>query len=226
MHLRDAAGQTALMASEYWPLSGLEVRTPRLTLRYLDDELADEVITVAARGVHDPATTPFFVPWTDLPSPEMEQEALRFYWSSRAGVRPDDWRLLHAVIVDGVVVGCCDLFATGFPALRQFETGSWLGREFQRQGIGKEMRMAALTLGFDGLDAEFATTGLWRDNAASLGVTTSLGYEEIGRRRALRRGQPDELIGFHMGRDHWATLRRADIILHGIDAARDFLGLS
>ena len=213
------------MASEHWPLAGLEVRTPRLTLRYLDDELADQVIAVARRGVHDPATMPFSIPWTDLPSPEMEQEALRFYWSIRAGARPDSWRLLHAVIVDGVVVGSCDLFASDFPALRQFETGSWLGLEYQRQGIGKEMRLAALTLGFDGLGAEVATTGLWRDNAASLGVTTSLGYEPSGRRRALRRGVPDELLGFHMDRAHFATLRRDDITLHGTDAARAFLGL-
>ena len=213
------------MGSEHWPLSGLEVRTPRITLRYLDDELADQVIAVALRGVHDPATMPFGIPWTDLPSPEMEQEALRFYWSSRAGTRPDTWRLLHAVIVDGTVVGSIDLTAVDFPALRQFETGSWLGREYQGQGIGKEMRHAALTLGFDGLDAEVATTGLWHDNAASLGVTTSLGYEPTGRRRALRRGQPDEMLGFAMDREHWATLRRDDITLHGVDAARAFLGL-
>jgi RimJ/RimL family protein N-acetyltransferase len=213
------------MANAYWPLFGLEVRTPRLTLRYLDDELAERVLDVARRGVHDPSTMPFGIAWTDLPSPEMEQEALRFYWSSRANARPDAWRLLHAVIVDDVVVGCCDLFATDFPSLRQFETGSWLGLEHQGQGIGKEMRRAALTLGFDGLDAEFATTGLWSDNAASLGVTTSLGYEPIGQRRALRRGQPDELIGFRMDRAHWATLRRDDITLHGVDEARVFLGL-
>ncbi|MGB0112849.1 MAG: GNAT family N-acetyltransferase [Ilumatobacteraceae bacterium] len=213
------------MGSPHWPLSELEVRTPRLTLRYLDDDLADELVRVAAKGVHDPATMPFSIPWTDLPSPQMEQEALRFYWTSRATTRPDAWRLLHAVIVDGDVVGACDLMATEFPALRQFETGSWLGLEHQRQGIGTEMRLAALTLGFDGLDAEIATTGLWADNAASLGVTTSLGYEPSGRRRALRRGAPDELIGFHMDRAHWATLRRTDITLHGLEPARTFLGL-
>lgn len=213
------------MASSHWPLFDLEVRTPRVTLRYLDDVLAEQLIAVAVRGVHDPATTPFSIPWTDLPSPEMEREALRFYWSSRAGVRPNDWRLLHAVIVDGEVVGACDLAAAEFPALRQFETGSWLGLEHQGRGIGKELRLAALTLGFDGLGAEFAMTGLWHDNAASLGVTTSLGYEPIGRRRALRRGQPDELLGFRMDRAHWATLRRDDITLHGIDAARAFLAV-
>ena len=193
LHRQAPLGTLARMASEHWPLSGLEVRTPRLTLRYLDDELADQVIAVALRGVHDPATMPFSIPWTDLPSPEMEQEALRFYWSS-----PSEHAPRHLAPAPcrhrrrrrrGFV---STSFATDFPALRQFETGSWLGREYQGQGIGKEMRLAALTLGFDGLGAEVATTGLWHDNAASLGVTTSLGYEQIGRRRALRRGEPDE----------------------------------
>ncbi len=50
--------------------------------------------------------------------------------------------------------------------------------------------MACLALAFDGLDAEFALTGAWHDNEASLGVTRSLGYVEEGRRRELRRGVP------------------------------------
>ncbi len=216
---------TRTMGNDHWPLFDLEVRTPRLTLRYLDDVLAAELLAVARRGVHDPAVMPFSIPWTDLPSPQMEQEAMRFYWSSRAEARPGAWRLLHAVIVDGRVVGAADLFATDFPALRQFETGSWLGIEFQGQGLGREMRSAALTLGFDGLGAEFARTGAWHDNEASLGVTRSLGYEQIGRRRALRRDQPDELLDFRMDRDRWATIRRGDITLHGADRARSFLGL-
>jgi RimJ/RimL family protein N-acetyltransferase len=213
------------MAHEHWPLFDLEVRTPRLTLRYLDDRLAVELLAVAARGVHDPATMPFSVPWTDLPSPQMEQEAMRFYWQSRAATRPESWRLLHAVIVDGEVVGAADLFADRYPSLRQFTTGSWLGLEFQGRGLGKEMRMAALTLGFDGLGAEFALTAAWHDNAASLGVTRSLGYDHVGSARVLRRGAPGEQLAFRMPRDHWDTIRRDDITLHAVAAAREFLGI-
>jgi RimJ/RimL family protein N-acetyltransferase len=121
---------------------------------------------------------PFTIPWTDLPSPRLEQEAMRFYWRTRSSVTPESWN-----------------------------------------------RSAALTLGFDGLGAEFALTGAWRDNAASRGVTESLGYERTGHRRALRRGEPDEQIEYRMSRAHWATIRRDDITLHGIDTARRFLGL-
>jgi RimJ/RimL family protein N-acetyltransferase len=129
------------------------------------------------------------------------------------------------VLVDGCVVGAADLFADGFPTLRQFTTGSWLGREFQGRGLGKEIRLAALTLGFDGLGAEYAHTAAWKDNAPSLGVTRSLGYEEVGRSRALRRREPDEQLAFRMSRDHWSSIRRDDITLVGVDAARAFLGI-
>lgn len=213
------------MANDHWPLFDLEVHTPRLTLRYLDDTLAGELLAVAKRGVHDPATMPFTVPWTDLPSPQMEHEAMRYYSRTRADIRPTAWELQFAVIVDGAVIGSCGVSASDFATLRQFTTGSWLGREFHGRGLGKEMRMACLTLGFDGLGAEFAQTDVWHDNAPSLGVTRSLGYEETGRRRALRRGQPDEMVWFRMPCAHWETIRRTDIEMHGVPEARAFLGL-
>jgi RimJ/RimL family protein N-acetyltransferase len=213
------------MGTDHWPLFDLEIRTPRLTLRYLDDELATELVGVAVRGVHDPAVMPFAIPWTDLPSPQMEQEALRFYWRTRASVRPQSWNLQFAVIVKHQVVGACDVGADDFSTLRQVTTGSWLGREFQGQGLGKEFRMAALTLGFDGLGADLALTGMWHDNHASRGVTESLGYEFEGRRMARRRDAADEMLGYRMSRAHWTTIRRDDITLHGLDAAREFLGV-
>lgn len=216
---------TRAVGNRHWPLFDLEVRTPRLTLRYLDDVLTRELLAVAARGVHDPAEMPFSIPWTDLPSPEMEREAMRFYARTRAEVRPPAWNLQFAVLVEDDVVGACDVMAANFSTLRQFTTGSWLGREFQGRGLGKELRIAALALGFDGLDAAFALTRAWHDNAASLGVTRSLGYVEEGRRRELRRGEPDEIIGYRMPREHWETIRRDDIGLDGVGAARELLGL-
>jgi RimJ/RimL family protein N-acetyltransferase len=218
-------GNTRVMGHPVWPLFDLEVRTPSLTLRYVDDDLAVELTEVAERGVHDPATMPFAIAWTDLPSTERNRQHLQFFWRTRADLQPESWNLEFAVIVDGRPVGTTGMRATEFPALRTFGTGSWLGREFQGRGIGKEMRLATLTLGFDGLGAEFATTGAWSDNGPSLGVTRSLGYDEVGRTRALRRGEPDEQLLFRMGWDRFATIRRDDIMLHGVDAARELLGI-
>jgi RimJ/RimL family protein N-acetyltransferase len=213
------------MAHPHWPLFDLEVRTPRLTLRYADDSLLTELATLAAKGIHDPSTMPFAIPWTDIEPPQLEREAFRFWWGCRADTSPARWNLILVALVGDTVVGTTGLIAAEFAVTREFETGSWLGREYQGQGLGKEMRHAALQLGFDGFGAEQATTGAFTDNPASLGVTRSLGYESNGRLRHERRGELAESLRFRMSREHWATIRRDDITLHGVEAAAAMLGL-
>ena len=213
------------MAHPHWPLFDLEVRTPRLTLRYADDIVLTELATLAAKGIHDPALMPFAVPWTDIEPPELERQAFRFWWGGRAETSPARWHLILVALVDATVVGTTSLITSEFAVTRTFETGSWLGREYQGQGLGKEMRYATLHLGFDGFGAEQATTGAFTDNPASLGVTRSLGYEPNGRLRHERRGEVAESLRFRMSREHWDTIRRDDITLHGVEAAAAMLGL-
>ena len=210
--------------SVHWPLFDLRINTPRIELRYVDDELAAALAELAAKGIHDPSTMPFSVPWTDVDPPRQQRNTLQWYWRSRAELTPSNWHLPLAVIHDSMVVGTTSVMAHDFSILRAFETGSWLGLEFQGIGIGKEMRRAALHLGFAGLGAEFAHTGAFTDNAASLGVTRSLGYAPEGSRRAVRRGQAADILGFRMDRDTWQrTLAGADITISGVDACLGLL---
>ena len=214
------------MTHPAWPLFDLRVRTPRLELRYIDDELATDLVLLALKGIHDPATMPFGIPWTDAPSPLLERNALQFYWRCRAETSPTSWTINLATIVDGAVVGSTTLESTNFPTLREFGTGSWLGREYQGKGIGKEMRIATLHLGFVGFGAEHATTAAWPDNEPSLGVTRSLGYEPNGTRRAMRRDAAGVLHSFEMSRaDFTSRLQRDDITLNGVDGCLSLLGL-
>jgi RimJ/RimL family protein N-acetyltransferase len=216
------------MTHPYWPLFDLEVRTPRLTMRYVDDELAIALASLAAEGIHDPGFMPFAMPWTRAESPQLERDSLKFFWRSRAETSPTKWMVNFAVIVDGTVVGTSGLMADDFSKARQFETGSWLGRRFQGRGIGKEMRLATLTVGFSAFDAEWATTSAWHDNGPSLGVTRGLGYTELGWQRRLRDDRVgDRLLTFEMGRAHFDEhLRRGDIEVSGTAGARDLLGIS
>ena len=62
------------------------------------------------------------------------------------------------------MVGVQGLVARDFAVMRAVATGSWLGAEFQRRGIGKEMRGAVLALAFDGLGAQIAETEAFVDN--------------------------------------------------------------
>jgi RimJ/RimL family protein N-acetyltransferase len=139
---------------------------------------------------------------------------------------PKSWSISLATIVDGAVVGTTALVTHEFPTMRQFETGSWLGRPHQGKGLGKEMRVATLQLGFIGFGGEHATTSAWHDNKPSLGVTRSLGYSATGHRRQLRRTDGDIMQQFEMSRaDFVARLQRDDITLHGVAECLPLLGL-
>ncbi|SBS72860.1 conserved hypothetical protein [uncultured Mycobacterium sp.] len=212
------------MAHDIWPLADLQVLTPRVVLRYVSDELGVQLATLAARGIHDPATMPFSEPWTDVPSPQLERNSLQYYWRNRVETAPQRWNLDLAVLVDDAVVGMCSVHAEHFPQNRSLTTGSWLGLAHQGQGIGKELRQAALHLIFAGFDADLAVTRAWHDNAASLGVTRSLPYTETVRTVETRRDRPDTMVGFAMTPGRWATIRRDDIRLVGIEAVREVLG--
>jgi RimJ/RimL family protein N-acetyltransferase len=215
------------MPHPYWPLFDLVVRTPRITVRYLDDALAVELATLAAAGIHDPDTMPFADPWTDVPSADLERNPLRFYWRSRAETSPDSWNLLFAVLEGDEVVGSTSIGSSGFPVVRTFETGSWLGGRFQGRGLGTELRIATLHLGFLGLDALEARTGAFEDNPASLGVTRKLGYEPNGVAVHDRRGARAVSHRFLMTRQYFLDhVRRDDVTIEGDAGARELLGIT
>jgi RimJ/RimL family protein N-acetyltransferase len=211
---------------DIWPVLGLQVRTPRLTLRPPGLDLTFALAELAAAGIHDPAEMPFLRAWTDTPPPEQQRESVRRLLGRWAEFRPGSWTLALAVFEGETLVGMQSVKTEGFPVLRQFSTGSWLGRAFQGRGIGREMRAAVLHLGFAGLGATRALTDAFVDNPASLAVTRALGYEPNGRDRIVRRGAPVEVLRFTMERADWETIRRDDIELDGVDdRLLAFLGL-
>jgi RimJ/RimL family protein N-acetyltransferase len=215
------------MAPSIWPLFDLRVRTPRLELRYVDDHLGAQLADLAAQGIHDPAFMPFAYEWTDAPADRLRPNTMQHYWRCRAETTPNHWHLPFAAIVDGEVVGTTSLGADRFPTLRTFETGSWLGRTHQGRGIGKELRQATLHLGFAGFGALEATTSAFSDNAASLGVTRSLGYQPNGTATKFRRGQAATSLLFRMTADDWqARVHRDDISVDGLEPVLGFLGLA
>lgn len=215
------------MTAAIWPLFDIRVSTPRLTLRYVTDDLAAQLADLAARGIHDPKTMPFAEPWTDVEPPQLQRNTLQYFWRTRAETTSEHWSLnLAAIDRDGHLVGQCSLDAAGFPKTRTASTGSWIGRQFQGRGLGREMRHAALHLIFAGLHGETATTRAWHDNTASLRVTRSLPYTQNGAVQKLRRDRPDTMLAFAMTRRQWQSIRRSDIHLADIGPICEFLGIT
>lgn len=198
------------------PAFALEVRTPRLTLRLPDDDDLLELADLAVRGVHDDDAMPFTVPWTRVAAPFQQRNTLEYFWTQRATMQSDAWNLPLVAVVDGRVVGTQGVFTKSWTPTRTVETGSWLGRAFQGDGLGKEMRIAALHLAFDGFGAERAITSAFIDNPSSLGVTRALGYRPNGDER-WGRGDDDVVVVQHfaMDREDFASLRRVDVEVTG-----------
>jgi len=212
------------MSGSHWPLLDLRVVTPRVELRPPDQDTVLALIDLAAEGIHDPDFMPFERPWTLRPSPERERESFQFYARCWATWSPEAWGLPFSVWVDGELVGVQSIIGNDFARTRTFSSGSWLGRAHQGKGIGKEMRSALLHFGFDGLGAARAETGAFSDNASSLGVTASLGYQPNGDVLKPRGDSLDRCLAFKLDRADWLPRRRGDIDVVGLDACREMFG--
>jgi RimJ/RimL family protein N-acetyltransferase len=162
--------------------------------------------------------------WTDQPSPELERGVLFWHWGRRGDWRPESWNYNPVVLVDGEVQGTQGMFADLFAKLGVVSTGSWLGRRFQGQGLGKEMRAAILHLAFAGLGALEAQSGYWHDNDPSRRVSESFGYEPNGERWLLRRDVRDRQVELRLRRGVWETRRRDDIEIVGLESCLELFG--
>ncbi|WKN14872.1 GNAT family N-acetyltransferase [Streptomyces sp. JUS-F4] len=209
----------------HWPLYGLRLRTPRLELRLPCLDLLDELASVAADGVHDPDRMPFSVAWTDGSPEAVGRAVFQHLLGTVAGWSVDDWTLSLAVLHEGKVVGRQDLMARGFGVRRQAETGSWLGLPYQGQGLGTEMRAAALHLAFAGLGARYAVSAAMTDNPRSLGVSRRLGYADDGLETDVVRGAPVTLRRLRLDRARWEAHRSVDVTVEGLDACRAEFGV-
>jgi RimJ/RimL family protein N-acetyltransferase len=201
----------------HWPLYGLRLRTPRLELRLPGLADLDALAQLAAEGIHDPDWMPFIVPWTDLPPAERARGVMQFHWRTLAGWTPQHWILQLAVFLDGVVAGTQSLKARDFAIVGEVSTGSWLGRRYQGQGIGTEMRAAVLDLAFTGLSAGSAVSGAITGNAASAGVSRRLGYRPNGLHRIRVRDAGGLEQRFALDRDRWEQHRTVPVEIGGLE---------
>jgi RimJ/RimL family protein N-acetyltransferase len=214
------------MLTDHWPLFGLRVRTPRLELRVPDLDDLTALADLAIEGVHDPATMPFTVGWTDAEPAERGRRVFQYHVGIWSQWHPENWSLHLVTVLDGRVVGTQGMNAGQFGILREVGTGSWLGQKFQGQGIGTEMRAAILHLAFAGLGAEFALSAANLDNPASLTVSRKLGYLEDGFERHAIRGTSVTQQRFLMDRPTWEATRTVPVTIDGLEPCRQLFGLT
>lgn len=211
--------------AEFWPVFGLRLATPRLILTPLRDDDLVETIDLILGGIHEPERMPFAMPWTQAARADLVPNALRHYWAERGASTPQSWSLPFAVRHQGTLVGLQDLMSKDFAVTRTVQTGSWLGRSHQGEGIGTEMRSAVLQFAFDHLKAVRADSSAFTDNPESLRVSEKVGYQFDGTAVVQRRPgeraihqrltvDPNTLV-----RPGWA------VQIRGLPACHDFFGI-
>ena len=207
-----------------WPLFGLRLRTEHLVLRLPTDDDVVELLQVAKAGIHPPGEMPFGMAWTSVTGAGFDRGFLQHYWRARAALTPDSWFLNFMIELDGRPIGAQSIDAENFAVLRTVHTGSWLGREYQGRGIGKEMRAAVLVFAFDGLEAQVAETSAFLDNGPSNGVSRALGYEENGLGSLAPEGVARVTQKFRMTAEAWRSRPRPALTIEGLDGVRELLG--
>jgi RimJ/RimL family protein N-acetyltransferase/predicted GNAT family acetyltransferase len=203
------------------PLTGLRLRTPRLELRLATVAELRELARVALAGIHDPAEMPFEFPWTDTLT---EESFLEFHRQLLQDWRSEHWMLTLIAFREGRPIGSQGIGSERFAETRTVATGSWLGRPWQGQGLGTEMRAAVLYLAFAGLGAATATSGAIAGNAQSLGVSRKLGYVTVGSHTVTPRGEPVEHTDLEL--QHARFHSPVPIEIEGLETLRSHLGIA
>jgi RimJ/RimL family protein N-acetyltransferase len=210
--------------TDAWPLFGLRLRTERLELRLPTDDELVELLNLARAGIHPPGEMPFAVAWSTIPSPGFERGFLQHHWQMRATWSATDWSLNLLTVLDGRTIGTQTVGAKDFAVHMTVATGSWIGREFQGRGFGKEMRAAVLGFAFDGLGARVAETSAFLDNMASNAVSRALGYAENGVGSLAPNGVARTTQNFRMTDELWRARPRPPLVIEGLDTCRDMFG--
>jgi RimJ/RimL family protein N-acetyltransferase len=210
--------------TDLWPLFGLRLTSPRLTLTPVRDDDLDELAVLARRGVHAPDAMPFSNLWTDRRGAAFDRGFAQYFWQQRGRWSPDSWTLPFTVRWEGRPIGIQQIEGQDFPTLRTVGTGSWLGRRYQGHGFGTEMRAAVLSFAFAGLLADYAVSGAYEYNAASIRVSEKLGYERNGVRTDNVRGKPAEAILFRLTRERWFGAARPAVDIDGLAGCAALFG--
>jgi len=178
----------------------------------------------AVKGVYAPGERPFFSKWAERSPEEVARTVVQRQWRKRGAWKPEHWALELAVFEGGQPIGTQEVRAKDFAALREVESASWLGVEYQGRGYGTEMRSAVLHLAFAGLGAAYALSASFVDNASSAAISRKLGYQPDGIQRDANNGEVLVTQRFRLSRAQWESTERPAVSVTGLEPCLDLFG--
>ncbi|MDV3223536.1 GNAT family N-acetyltransferase [Intrasporangium sp.] len=211
------------MTTVVWPVQGLWLRTADVDLRVMTEaDLASVCDSFPADVEQDPAATRYAL--LDEGSNRRAVVA-QSYWRALGTWSPASWALpFVARNGDGDVLGMQWLEGPDFSTDRVVDSASWLVAEVRGRGLGTQLRTAVLELAFRHLGAGAAVSSAVVANAASLGVSRSLGYRDT--HTSVLEHSGETLQHVRLERDAWvASGRGASVRIGGVGPALPYFGL-
>ena len=194
------------------PLHELRLKTPRLELRLGSREELVDLGHLAQEGIRPREEMPFEIPWTDRSGePTFVEDFVAYHEDALRAWKPNDWSLNLLAFLKSRPIGSRSIRSEDFSTRREIDTGSWLGRAYQGQGLGTEMRTAALELAFRELGATAAVSGSVVGNESSKRVSEKLGYAVVGSSTIAPRGEPVTKYDLRIERGTWQALVPVEI---------------
>ena len=208
----------------HWPPLAIRIRVGDVALRPVREGDLPGLLDLLPDDVeHDPTSELF--DGLDLED-NRRRIFLQTYWRSAGTWSPNGWWLPFLVTHRGRAVGVQTLEGEHFSELRVVDSSSWLDPAARGRGTGVSMRAGILALAFDHLGAEAAVSSAREDNAASLGVSRRLGYEDNGISRSRSPSGPCTLRRMVLTRKAWETAGRGRTAeVRGLEGCGPWFGL-
>ena len=154
------------------------LRSPRLTLRSLQDSDIPQIVVLA--GVREVAATTLRLPhpYTEADARKFLDEAAREHSAGRGSV---------FAVCDGSAEQFCGSIGLHVePGDAHAELGYWIGRPYWGRGYATEAARAVCRYGFEVLQLHRIFANLFRGNSASARVLEKLGMQREGCARQHR----------------------------------------
>ncbi|OJF13042.1 GNAT family N-acetyltransferase [Couchioplanes caeruleus] len=211
------------MTHSAWPLFHLRIRCGPAELRSVKESDLPLLASIQPDDYeHNPRAE--MLPGLDL-AQNRDRLVYQDYWRAMGTWSPSSWTLQLAVEHSGAIVGVQSLEAEDFPTLRTVDSGSWLIASARGRGVGVAMRKAVLGLAFDHLEAVAAISSARRDNAASLGVSRSIGYTDNGLSLNDSGSGVVELQHMRLTNQQWrAAGHSSEVIVNGLTPCLPWFG--
>jgi RimJ/RimL family protein N-acetyltransferase len=206
----------------FWPLHGIVLRTPDLTLRVLTE---NDLPEVAAALPADLDMDPHATTYAGLDVAANRRAVLaQSYWRALGTWSPEDWALPFVVRLSDRMVGVQWLEGPDYRSDRTVDSSSWLVPGARGRGLGVQMRAAVLVLAFGPVQARAAVSSAVVTNAASLGVSRRLGYVRTHTSVLAHSGQTLQHV--RLGAQRWASSPwPGRVTVEGVEAALPLFGL-